>query len=234
MKMSRKFLGTLFTCLSCLFSSICVGLYLRAEFSDGFFIKPFFRVLILVLACVGVYLAAKISGRILFPEKRKELLRVALFCSFAFYLILLVNFLFFESSFSRGYGLIFLQDSETVSYYLKNFMNIKPFSMIFRYLKGYMIGTVSLNSFLMNIFGNFILFMPFAFFLPMFYKKQNNFFVFFVTVASMSAMAEVLQVLFMMGTGDVDDLMMNTLGACILFGLLHTKIGKGLVRVIGD
>ena len=231
-KMFKKFLGTLFTCLSCVFSSICVGLYLRAEFSDGFFIRPLFRVLIIILACVGRYLAAKISGRILFPEKRKDLLRIALFCSFALYLVLLINFLFFESSFSRGYGLIFLQDSETVSYYLENYMNIRPFSMMYRYIHGYMIGTVSLNSFMMNIVGNFILFMPFAVFLPLFYKKQHNFFVFLFTVASLSATAEILQVLFMMGTGDIDDLMINTVGACVLFGLLHTRIGKGIVRFI--
>ena len=229
MKMLRKFLGIFFSCLSVLFASLCVGLYLRSEFSDVFFIKPFFRVVIMILACVGVYFAARISGDILFPEKRKDLLCAALTVSFALYLVLLVNFLFFESSFSRGYGLIFLQDKETISYYLDNFLNVEPFSMIRRYFYGYSIGTVSLSSFLMNTWGNFVLFMPFAFFLPVFYKKQNNFFLFFFTVALTSAAAEVLQVLFMMGTGDIDDLIMNTVGACLLFGVLHTKIGKKVV-----
>ncbi len=232
MKMLRKFLGIFFSCLSCLFASLCIGLYLRSEFSDVFFIKPFFRVLIMICACVGIYLAARISGKVLFTEKRKELLRAALSCSFALYLVLLVNFLFFESSFSRGYGLIFLQSRETVSYYLDNFLNVEPFSMIRRYFHGYSIGTVSLNNFLMNIVGNFVLFMPFSFFLPIFYKKQNNFFIFFFTVALTSASAEVLQVLFMMGTGDIDDLIMNTVGACVFFVLLHTGIGKSIVNFI--
>ena len=232
-KMFRKFLGTLFTCLSCLFASVCVGLYFRSEFSDGFFLKPFLRVVILIFACIGIYMAARISGKIFFPEKRKELLRAALACSFALYLVLLVKFLFFEDSFSRGYGLIFLQDSTTVSEYLERYLNVEPFGMIRRYIHGFMIGSVSLKSFMMNIVGNFILFMPFSFFLPTFYRKQNNFFVFFFTVALMSAAAEVIQVLFMMGTGDIDDLIMNTVGACVLFGLLHTKLGKEFVDFIG-
>ena len=232
--MLRKFLGIFFACLSCLFASLCLGLYLRSEFSDLFFIRPFFRVLIMICACAGVYVAARISGKILFPEKREKLLRSALSFSFVLYLILLVNFLFFESSFSRGYGLIFMQSSETIADYLDHFLNVEPFSMIRRYLYGYSIGTVPLDSFLMNIVGNFILLMPFAFFLPMFYKKQNNFFIFFFTVALTSATAEVLQVLFMMGTGDIDDLMMNTVGACLLFGILHTRIGKGIVNFIRE
>ena len=104
--------------------------------------------------------------------------------------------------------------------------------MIRRYFHGYSIGTVSLNNFLMNIAGNFVLFMPFSFFLPIFYKKQNNFLIFFFTVALTSATAEVLQVLFMMGTGDIDDLIMNTVGACVLFVLLHTGVGKNIVDFV--
>ena len=47
-----------------------------------------------------------------------------------------------------------------------------------------------------------------------------------------SATAEVLQVLFMMGTGDIDDLIMNTVGACVLFVLLHTGVGKNIVDFV--
>lgn len=216
----------------CLFASLCVGLYLRSELSATFFIQPFSRVVIMILACVALYLAARFMGREFFPHRKKQLIHGALSFSFVSYSVLLVNFLFFETSFDRYHSLIFLQDSETVSAYLKDFLNLEPFSMIWRYTKGYFTGTVSFERFLMNIIGNFILFMPFAFFLPILFKKQNNFFVFTFTVALMSSFAEILQVIFMTGTGDIDDLILNTVGSCLLFGFLKTRSGKKLVEFI--
>ena len=38
----------------------------------------------------------------------------------------------------------------------------------------------------------------------------------------------------MTGTGDVDDLLLNTFGACLLYGLLQTKVGKMVVKFIGN
>ena len=218
--------------ICCLFASLCVGLYLRSEISANFFIQPFYRVIIMILACVALYLAARFTGKEFFPERRKQLIHGALSFSFVSYSAILVNFLFFETSFDRQHSLIFLQDKDTVVSYLKEFLNLEPFSMIKRYTNGYLIGTVSFEHFLMNIIGNFILFMPFAFFLPILFKKQNNFFCFFFTVVFLSAFAEILQVVFMSGTGDIDDLILNTVGACLMFGILHTKAGKKLVDFI--
>ena len=230
--MFKKIFLALATVVCCLFASLCVGLYLRSELSATFFIQPFFRVVIMIFACVALYLAARFAGREFFPERRKQFIHGALSFAFISYSVLLVNFLFFETSFDRHHSLIFLQDKETVSAYLNDFLNLKPFSMIRRYTKGYFKGIVSFERFWMNIIGNFILFMPFAFFLPILFEKQKNFFVFFFTVAFMSSVAEVLQVVFMTGTGDIDDLMLNTVGACLLFGFLKTKAGKKLVEFI--
>lgn len=218
--------------MCCLFASVCVGLYLRSEISSNFFIQPTFRVIIMVLACVALYLAARLVGRSFFPERKKQFIHGALSFSFISYFVILVNFLFFESSFARTHSLIFLHDGETVSAYLDDFLNLELFGMIMRYTNGYLNGIVSFERFFMNIIGNFILFMPFAFFLPILFKKQNNFFVFSFTVALISFAAELIQVIFMTGTGDIDDLLLNTAGACLLFGILRTKAGKALVEFI--
>lgn len=230
--MLKKFLLAVAIVLCCLFASVCVGLYLRSEISSNFFIQPTFRVIIMVLACVALYLAARLVGRSFFPERKKQFIHGALSFSFISYLVILVNFLFFESSFSRTHSLIFLHDGETVSAYLDDFLNLELFGMIMRYTNGYLNGVVSFERFFMNIIGNFILFMPFAFFLPILFKKQNNFFVFSLTVALISFAAEFIQVIFMTGTGDIDDLLLNTAGACLLFGILRTKAGKALVEFI--
>ena len=243
--MLKKFLLAAAAVLCCLFASVCVGLYLRSEISSNFFIQPTFRVIIMVLACVALYFAARLVGRAFFPERKKQFIHGALSfsliyivarysftISFISYFVILVNFLFFESSFSRTHSLIFLHDGETVSAYLDDFLNLELFGMIMRYTNGYLNGIVSFERFFMNIIGNFILFMPFAFFLPILFKKQNNFFVFSLTVALISFAAELIQVIFMTGTGDIDDLLLNTAGACLLFGILRTKAGKALVEFI--
>ena len=230
--MLKKFLLAAAAVLCCLFASVCVGLYLRSEISSNFFIQPTFRVIIMVLACVALYFAARLVGRAFFPERKKQFIHGALSFSFISYFVILVNFLFFESSFSRTHSLIFLHDGETVSAYLDDFLNLELFGMIMRYTNGYLNGIVSFERFFMNIIGNFILFMPFAFFLPILFKKQNNFFVFSLTVALISFAAELIQVIFMTGTGDIDDLLLNTAGACLLFGILRTKAGKALVEFI--
>ncbi len=230
--MLKKIFSASASLLCCLLAFFCVCLYLRSELSPTFFIQPFFRVVIMILACVALYFAALFTGRSFFPQRQSELIKGSLSFSFISYSVLLVNFLFFESSFSRSHSLIFLQDRDSVSAYLKDFLNLEPFGMIIRYTKGYLIGTVSFERFLMNIVGNFILFMPFAFFLPVLFRKQNNFFLFFFTVAGLSALAEILQVVFMTGTGDIDDLLLNTFGACTLFCLLRTEVGKKMVEFI--
>lgn len=231
--MFKKILFAVFSCLCCLFSSFCVGIYVRASLVDGFSLRPAVGALVLICACVAVYVAARSAGDVIFPQHKRRLIRCALSFSCVLYVFLLINFLFFESAFARQHSLIFLQDKEVVAEYLNEYLNLKPFSMIQRYTYGFKIGTVSFQRFSMNIIGNFVLFMPFAFFLPLEYRKQNNFFVFLFTVASMSFVAEVLQVITMTGTGDIDDLFLNTVGACILFGLLRTKAGRKIVNFIG-
>ena len=230
--MFKKIIVAVLSAAFCVIASICLGLYFRSDLSDTFYLPPFFRVMIMIFACVAIYLAARVSAKDLFPHRQAQIIRGALGFAFVLYLLLLVNFLFFETSFLRSHSLIFIQDKAVIKDYLDEYLNVEPFSMIRRYFRGYMIGTVSLEFFLMNIFGNFILFMPFAFFLPVLFEKQRNFIIFFFTVALASASAEVLQVVFMTGTGDVDDLLLNTVGACILFGLLNTKIGKKLVDFV--
>lgn len=232
--MFKKIIFTVFTCFCCLLASFCVGVYIRASAFDGFSLRPAVGAIVLIAACVFVYVAARSAGNILFPQHRKRLIRCALSFSYILYVILLINFLFFESAFDRQPSIIFLQNKEVVAQYLDEFLNLDPFSMIHRYAHGFRIGTVSFQRFFMNVIGNFVLFMPFAFFLPLEYKKQNNFFVFFFTVSSMSFVAEVLQVITMTGTGDVDDLLLNTFGACLLYGLLQTKVGKMVVKFIGN
>ena len=68
-----------------------------------------------------------------------------------------------------------------------------------------------------NLVGNAILFAPLGLFLPLIHKIFRNSFVFiFVTTGIVSTM-EFLQYYFNVGSADVDDIILNVLGAIIVF-----------------
>ncbi len=65
-----------------------------------------------------------------------------------------------------------------------------------------------------NLVGNVLIFIPFGFFMPMGSKYRN----FFATLSYsflLSLCVEVFQLITRVGSFDVDDLFLNTLGGCI-------------------
>lgn len=76
-----------------------------------------------------------------------------------------------------------------------------------------------------NIGGNLILFVPLGCFLPAFFKCQRNYFVFLLTVVLSVGVIEVVQLYTLLGSLDIDDLILNTVGASIgfVFWLIFRK-----------
>ena len=71
-----------------------------------------------------------------------------------------------------------------------------------------------------NLAGNILGFMPAGFFIPMLWEEKKGF-LFTVSVTfQMSLTVEVLQLLFRVGSFDVDDLILNTLGGILGYFLL--------------
>lgn len=68
-----------------------------------------------------------------------------------------------------------------------------------------------------QIIGNFIMLLPLGIFLPLLYKKISNFFVVLVTSLLISTLIELLQLITSFRSADVDDIFLNTLGACTGF-----------------
>ena len=69
----------------------------------------------------------------------------------------------------------------------------------------------------MNIFGNLLIFMPYGVFLPLIFKKQEKFKNFFITITLSVVAIELLQFITMSGSCDIDDLILNVIGAVIVF-----------------
>lgn len=127
---------------------------------------------------------------------------------FYLYIILLSYFLFF----SEHYGRV---DSQRVYRY-----NLVLFKEIRRYIEYRR--QIGFESFLVNIPGNILAFVPFGFMLPMLNKKYKGFLA--VTFFSLlfSVTAEVVQLIFKVGTFDVDDMLLNTVGGMLGYLLYLT------------
>ena len=100
--------------------------------------------------------------------------------------------------------------------------NLKPFSTIKNYFVYF--NHYNLSTWFINIVGNIGVFVPIGILLPLFDKGLENFlrfiFVFIVGITTL----EAIQLSFKVGSFDVDDIILNTLGALIGYILwkLHT------------
>lgn len=126
--------------------------------------------------------------------KNRKLRRVISRMLFALYIVGLLFLVFgADRMASSGYN-----------YNLVLFSEIKRF-IKYRHIVGY-------KAFLANVVGNFVVFMPFGFLMPTLTRYKYNFI--FITMLSLefSLLIEIVQLITRLGSFDVDDLLLNTLG----------------------
>jgi glycopeptide antibiotics resistance protein len=68
-----------------------------------------------------------------------------------------------------------------------------------------------------QIVGNFVMLLPLGIFLPLLYKRISGFFGVFLVSLLVSATIELLQLVTSFRSADVDDIFLNTIGACTGF-----------------
>lgn len=101
--------------------------------------------------------------------------------------------------------------------------NLKPFFTIGNYL---WVVFHSNNAYLVrhcfiNLAGNVLLFIPVGFLLPKVSKALRNFFRFFLLCFAIMLAVELLQLVTLLGSFDVDDLILNLAGMSLGFVLAH-------------
>ena len=82
----------------------------------------------------------------------------------------------------------------------------------------------------MNVIGNIVVFMPIGMFLPSLFSRCRN--IFFTTILTLeiSLCVELVQLLTKVGSFDVDDLLLNTIGG--VCGYLVYMIYRGIKRLV--
>lgn len=122
---------------------------------------------------------------------------------FILYLFLLTYFLFFSEGFGRVYT------EREYAYNLEPFREIRRFWRYREELGFWAVFT--------NLAGNVICFVPFGAILPVLNHKARNFFVITFLSFEFSLLVECAQLVSKVGSFDVDDLMLNTLGGVLGF-----------------
>ena len=135
---------------------------------------------------------------------------------FLMYLCLLAYFMFFSESFGR---------TDTDRGYAYNLVPLKEITRYFRYYR-----TLGMPLFLINIVGNMVAFMPFGFFLPIITRRSRKWYNTVSFGLIFSLILETLQLIFKVGSFDVDDMLLNTVGAGLGF-LVYRTVQRTRVKM---
>lgn len=125
---------------------------------------------------------------------------------FIVYLIALTYLMFFAESMGRTGN-----EQAEYAYNLELFKEIKRF-IIYRRQLGF-------EAVFLNLAGNVIAFMPFGFFLPVVSRRGRRWYNAFLLGFFLSLCIETVQLVFKVGSFDVDDLFLNTVGGILGFTL---------------
>lgn len=150
-------------------------------------------------------------------SKHNRSFRLAAIAAFIAYLCILV-YLTVVQRLLRGTVTGLFLENYTLDWnsYLTYSVNLIPFKTITEYL----FNPPNAETALTNLAGNIIAFIPFGFLAPVVFKRVNNFKTMFVISAAVSALIEIIQMLLKVGSTDIDDTILNTLGGLIGFSLL--------------
>ena len=131
---------------------------------------------------------------------------------FGLYLLLLIYLMFF----AEDWGRTMLEGDYRY--------NLVPFREIRRYLVYYR--QIGLRRVFWNITGNIIGFRPYGALLPAMRRKKMGFWKVALLSFELTLFIEVSQLILRVGSCDVDDMILNTLGGCIGYGIYQAVFHK--------
>ena len=74
--------------------------------------------------------------------------------------------------------------------------------------------------------------MPYGIFLPLIFKKMKKYYKFLITMIFIVVVIELLQFITMSGACDIDDLILNVLGASIIYFIAKIKCINNIIHKI--
>lgn len=153
----------------------------------------------------------------------EKFIKVILKISFIFYLVALVILLFIGN---RGY----LYTDLTLLEYMKTSSNFVPFKTINTYFTAFVDNSMNRNIPIKNLVGNFFMLLPMGIYLPFLIKKIAGLGRFVLSMIVLLFFIEVIQLVTRRGSFDIDDFILNMIGALIGFAIWKTKYIQKLLN----
>ena len=137
----------------------------------------------------------------MFIDKHKKSIRILCRILFGLYIVALVYFLFFAEMLGRT------NVNRTYHYNLILFKEISRF-IVYRRQLGF-------KAVFLNLAGNMFIFAPFGFLLPIMNRRLKGFFQVTMLSLELSLAVETVQLITKVGSFDVDDILLNTVGGIL-------------------
>lgn len=134
-------------------------------------------------------------------SETKKKIRAAGLILFLLYMVALFYFLFFAESYGR------VAEERGYCYNLEPFKEIRRF---WTYRE-----TLGFKAVFLNLAGNVLGFVPFGAILPVINSRCRSFLKIFLLSFEFSFIVESIQLVFKVGSFDVDDILLNTLGGIL-------------------
>lgn len=171
------------------------------------------RLILLCGSCLFMYFGGcKLSEEL----NSNKPMKVNLWIFFIIYLVLLITLTLFDPIWGR-HGINNVIDTDSFSYYIDHAFNCIPFKTIRIYINNISYNVLSKENIIYNLLGNFVCLMPLAIFLPLLFKSENKFKAYLETILCVTMSIEIIQFITTSGTCDIDDIILNTLGAVLLY-----------------
>ena len=228
----KKKINLIVSIITYLLSAILLIYYFSLQFNKLFHLSPSGRIVLLSSSCLLMYLGGFFLTKYVDKKYKEKILKINISIWLLLYIILLSTLTLFDDYFFRDNFNILNWNYEIFKNYLSNSLNLVPFKTIISYVTKFVSGNIAPYIFIYNILGNAIALMPFAFFLPLLFKKQNNFKIFLLTMICIVIGIELLQFITMSGSCDIDDVILNVSGSLIMYEILHIKSINELLKNI--
>ena len=136
-------------------------------------------------------------------ETQRKYEKIVFRILFAVYVLLVIYFLFFAETTGRTIS------DRTYHYNLILFKEIKRF-IVYRQQLGMFAVTA-------NLLGNVLIFLPFGMLVPFLTKRFKKFWSVVLLTFELSVLVELVQLMTKVGSCDVDDILLNTIGGMLGF-----------------
>lgn len=137
---------------------------------------------------------------------------------FLVYVFQLAYLLFFSADFARDQVSLMNNDYwSSLQMQWENGTNLMPMKTIQQMMNIFDLPAIPNSIAIINLFGNLIAFMPFAFFLPKLFPAMRKALHFLPFMALIIISVEVTQFFTLTGTMDIDDFILNFLGTVLFY-----------------